>query len=140
MQTIETEKVDIWQWKTNKLNRYVAANAATYDGQKPIYEILMIENPDKELIYPTGKHSGFPDTGSTCYVGFYYDLADAIRAVKENWCDLRETVYNAGFILCHFPGLYESTGREGRIYFVWDEEEPGYRIAEEPKIFTHVAY
>lgn len=107
---------------------------------KPIYRIFLFEKSDKELIYEGGQHSGFPDTGCIMDAGFYYDLDDAIHAMNTNACDIRECVYNAGFILCHFPGLYESCGTEGRLYFVWNEEKKGFYQQEEPAIFAHMAY
>lgn len=107
---------------------------------KPIFEIMLFEKPNEEVIYPTGKHSGFPDMGTTDIPGFFYDLPDAIRAMHENLCDIKETVYDAGFILCHFPGFYNAAGKDMRMYFVWDKERQGYFEQEEPKIFAHIAY
>lgn len=109
--------------------------------QQPIFEILMLEKTgEKPIIYPTGKDSGFPDTGTTDVPGFYYNLDDAIHAMHVNSCDLREYVYQAGFILCRFPGLYRSVGKDLRMYFLWDESRNGYFETEEPKSFAHIAY
>ena len=115
------------------------------DGTKPIpiFEIAVFEYPDKELIYYKSEgevHSGLPDTGCVSHMGFYYDLDTAIKAMNENWCDIQETIYYAGFILCHFPGLYYSSLPNSRMYFLWDEEKEGFFEAEEPKIFENVAY
>lgn len=110
------------------------------DGARPIFRIMVFEHPCKEHVYPTGKHSGFPYLGASDEVGFYYDLDDAIRAMNENWGDIREYTYNAGFILCQFPGLYQSSGLDERMYFVWDEDKEGFFQQEEPEIFKHVAY
>jgi len=107
----------------------------------PIFEIMLFEYPDKEVVYhkPEGDVlSGFPDTGCVNNVGFYYELDTAIQAMNENWCDIQETCYHAGFILCHFPGLYQAAIH--RMYFLWDEEKKGFFEAEEPEIFKHVAY
>ena len=106
---------------------------------RPIFRIFMMEYPDKEIVYPTGKHSGFPDYGSSNEVGFYYSLDDAIEAMNQNMCDIHEFTYGAGFILCQFPGLYESSGTEMRMYFVWDEEKQGFFQKEEPEIFKHIS-
>ena len=109
----------------------------------PIFEIAVFEYPDKELIYhkPEGEvHSGLPDTGCMDHMGFYYDLDTAIKAMNENWADIQETIYHAGFILCRFPGLYNCTLTEHRMYFLWNKERKGFFEAEEPKIFEHVAY
>lgn len=106
----------------------------------PIFEIMVFENPDKETVYPTGKHSGFPDIGASCVHGFYYDLDTAIEGMHENVTDLREACYEAGFILCRFQGMAESVGKDARMYFVWDNEKQGYFEKEEPEIFKHIAY
>ena len=35
---------------------YIKNKESIFDGQKPIFEIMMLENTgDKELVYPTGK-------------------------------------------------------------------------------------
>lgn len=106
---------------------------------RPIYRILLFEHPNKERIYGAGTRSGFPDMECSMEAGFYYALDDAIRAMNENICDIHENFYDAGFILCQFPGLYESCGPEGRMYFVWDEEKKGFFQKEEPEIFKHIA-
>lgn len=105
--------------------------------QTPIFEIFMVENKDKELVYKNGKHSGLPDMGCTDTAGFFLDLNDAVRIAENNIGDLRETVYDAAFILCRFPGLYQSVTEEFRMYFVWDGER--FVQTEEPKIFKHIA-
>ena len=106
---------------------------------KPIYDIIMMEHANRELVYPTGKHSGFPDTGATNNVGFYYDLQDAINALHYNACDIREYVYDAAFILIRQPGLYMTCGPSERHYFVWDDDKRGFFEADEPLIFKHIA-
>ena len=105
---------------------------------RPIYAIFMIEHADKELVYPNGKHSGFPDMGASSEIGFYHSIDSAINALESNACDLRETIYDAGFILCRFPGLYDSSPTEARMYFVWDDDEECYIQKEEPLIFKHI--
>lgn len=124
----------------SKLKPYIAANAIEYgDVIKPIYEILVFEHPDKELVYPSGKHSGFPDMGAQNNVGYYYEFHSAYTAIQENICDIHETVYDAAFLICRFPGLYNPVGSDGRIYFVWDDSKGGYVEADEPEIFKHIA-
>ena len=113
------------------------------NSPNPIFEIMLFEYPNKEIIYhkPEGDvHSGWPDTGCVDHMGFYYELDTAIQAMNKNWCDIQETCYYAGFILCRFPGLYNCVGNEQRIYFLWDEKKQGFFEAEEPEIFKHVAY
>ena len=127
-----TTKEDVLAYVTEQQRQ---VHLASY---RPIYEIVMIEHADKELIYPNSKHSGFPDMGASSEIGFYYSIDSAINALESNACDLRENIYDAGFILCRFPGLYESVSRAARMYFVWDADEEGYIQKEEPLIFKHI--
>lgn len=106
----------------------------------PVFILMMFEHPDKELVYPTGKHSGFPDLGSTRDVGFFHNLDVAILSMNENNADIRECVYDAGFILCHFPGVYQEAGPNERMYFVWDEKRQGFFQREEPGLFAKCAF
>lgn len=109
----------------------------------PIFEIMLFEYPNKELIYhkPSGDvPSGFPDTGCTGNMGFYYELDTAIQAMNENWCDIQDYCYYAGFILCHFPGIYNEATQDARMYFLWDKENKGFFEVKEPEIFKHIAY
>ena len=111
------------------------------NSPNPIFEIMLFEYPNKEMIYhkPEGDiPSGWPDTGCIDDMGFYYELDTAIQAMNENWCDIQETCYYAGFIVCRFPGLYYAG--ISRMYFLWDQEKDGFFEAEEPEIFKHVAY
>ena len=95
---------------------------------KPIYQIMMMENSGAEFdIY------GWPNIGTTVYVGFYHYIQNAIDAMHENRCDIRECVYNYGFVLTHKPGLYNPAGSYDRIYFKWDEEKQGFYEAPEPE-------
>ena len=107
---------------------------------KPIFSLYLFEKPNAELISKNGKPTGFPDTGDAYEPGFYYNLDWAIEAMNENTCDIRETCYNAGFILCRFQGMYDCVGTYGRMYFVWNNEKKGFFQQEEPKIFAHSAY
>lgn len=107
---------------------------------KPIYRIFMMQYADKEKIYEkTGKKSGYPDMGCTEDVGFYYDLDNAINALENNSCDIREYLYDAAFILKTYEGLYDCVSTESRIYFKWNEEKQGFFQEEEPKIFACIA-
>ena len=117
-------------------------NYQEYHGTdvEPIFEIMMIEHPERELVSPTGKRLGWPDTGASDTVGFFTDLDKAVQSVTENICDIREAVYDAAFVLCRFPGLYEAVDHEARLFFRWEPEKEGYVQAEEPKIFAHIAY
>ncbi len=106
----------------------------------PVFILMMFEHPDKELVYPTGKHSGFPDLGDTRDIGFFHNLDVAIMSMNENDANIREGLYNAGFILCHFPGMYQEAGPSERMYFIWDEEKERFIQQEEPEMFAKCAY
>lgn len=106
---------------------------------KPIFEIMVFEHANKEDIYPSGKHSGLPDMGATDTPGFYHDIDHAYDAIVNNMCDIRETVYDAAFLLCRFPGLYQHAGKGLRMYFVYNKETGQYEQKEEPEIFAHIA-
>lgn len=111
--------------------------------QNPIFQIMLFEKPNEEFIYhkPEGDvKSGFPDTGCQDNTGFYYELDTAIHAMNENWLDIQDHAFYAGFILCHFPGLYPDSSTNYRMYFVWDKEKEGFFQQEEPEIFKYISY
>lgn len=122
------------------LKEYVRFMRKKAGRPKPIYRIMMFEHKNKERCSGCGEPSGFPDTGATYDAGFCYDLDTAIRIMETNETDLRERMYDAGFILCHFPGIGESAGTAQRMYFAWDEGKQGFFQQEEPGIFRHIAY
>ena len=121
------------------IRKYIEYKKKTEGIEKPIFRIFMMENADKELVYPAGIKSGFPDMGYNVDIGYYWDIEEAVEAVKNNVCDIRETIYDAAFILCHFPGVYQTTTTESRMYFRWDEEKKQYCQEEEPAIFAHIS-
>lgn len=118
-----------------RIEKYVEAYRAEYGkDNQPVYEIMLMDHPCKELMsVRDGKEvpSGWPDIGDN-RMGFYYELDRAIQAMNENWADIQEHCFLAGFITCHFPGLYNEVGPWGRIYFLWDEDREGFFEAEEP--------
>lgn len=113
-----------------------------HENQNPIYIILMLSKPgNEEIIYNTnGAHtpSGIPDYGHSDEVGFYYEIDTAITAITENWCDIQEHVYQAAFLLCRFPGLYDTTTTDKRMYFLWNKDEQKFIQQEEPVLFKHI--
>ena len=76
--------------------------------------------------------------GVTDEPGFFYDLDWAIEAMNQNACDMEESCFNAGFILCRFSGMYPICLADARMYFVWDKEREGFFQQEEPEIFSHL--
>lgn len=128
-----------------RLRSYIKSFAEKYncsESERPIFEIVLFEHPCKELVFEKdGKQlpSGYPDANLN-NMGFYYELDAAVEAMHENRCDIRETVFQAGFILCRFPGLYYAVTSDSRIYYLWDNEKNGFYESEEPELFKHVAY
>ena len=104
----------------------------------PIYEIWMIDDPEKPFAYENGTISEDIPGSDVEYFGYYYELETASVALHENWTDLRETIYEAAFVICRFPGLTEPG--IARIFFLWDEESQGFFEAEEPDLFKCVCY
>ena len=123
-----------------RIEAYMRWYNERYGEAKPIFKILLFEKTGEEELNSMGKPTGWPDTGAQNDVGYYYELDRAIQAMNDNWSDIQEMVYHAGFILCHYHGLYCSVGPEARIYFRWDEDREGFFEAEEPAIFEHFAY
>lgn len=104
----------------------------------PIYVIVLFEEL-KELEGRNGEKLGVPDTSNFNDMGFYYDPDEALAAMHENRLDIRETVFNYGFILKHYPGLYNNSSlRKERVFFKWDEEKQGFYEAEEPDFFKTI--
>ena len=100
-----------------------------------IYEIMLMEKKQAK----TDKH-GFPDMGTTDFPGYFLDYEIAVEAMHENACDIRETVFDAGFILKKKEGLYNCCGSDERTYFEWDPDREGYFETEEPEAYKHIAY
>jgi len=104
------------------------------EDRKPIYRILLFSK------IPTLDEHSWPDCGTTDDVGFYYEYETAVQAMHENWCNIQGYMFEAGFILTHYPGLYEAATSENRTYFEWDEERDGFFEKEEPNCFKYWSY
>lgn len=104
-------------------------------GAAMIYEIMLVENKQAKF-----DRFGFADTGAVDLPGYYLDYETAVTAMHENACDMRETVYDAGFILKKREGLYNACGSDERTYFEWDTDKGGYFETEEPESYKHMAY
>lgn len=121
--TTEKDIYEYIEWHKNKYNY----------GDNPIFEILLFEKIEEDEF-------GYPNVGCQDRPGFYYELDAAITAMNQNWADIQDHAFHAGFILCRFPGLYQSATTENRIFFLWDEEKEGFFQEEEPKMFEYCAY
>jgi len=102
--------------------------------ERPIYRILLFSK------IPEESKNGWPDCGTQDDVGFYYEYETAVQAMHENWCDIQEGMFHAGFILEHRPGLYVSTTSDNRTYFEWDKEKNGFFEAKEPECLKHFSF
>ena len=129
------------------VEKYVASELNGGEEHRPVYVLMMFENPDKKWVNPeNGREIHLPDTGQTYEPGFYYELDRAIEAMHKNIGDIRHNgdiretgvIYNAGFIIPRFPGLYKSTTT--KMYFVWDPEREGFFEKEAPLFFRNIGY
>jgi len=103
-------------------------SAGKYD--MPIYQIILYEhcvNADNTCNF-WGYDYGWYDSP-----GYFHDLSDAISAMNNNLGDIHESMFNAGYIICRFQGLYCLCAPEARMYFEWDEERQGFFQKEEPE-------
>lgn len=119
-----------------RIQRYIRETSSGSGRARPIFEIMLFEHEEKEI---GEKGSGIPDIGLTDTPGFFHELETAITAMHENAAGMNEGVFKAGFVLCRFPGLYRSVGKEGRIFFSWNEKKRGYFEREEPSIFEKIS-
>ena len=96
----------------------------------PIYEILMLEKPiiiDK---------SGWPSYGHSENVGFYFEEETALKAVRENWCDLNEGgAYKAAIVQRKNAGIYPLPNKEW--YFIYDGNTETYKEHKIPEGMKH---
>lgn len=100
------------------------------DKEVPIYEILMLEKPI------TFDEKGYPQYGNVETVGFYYEEAIALKAIRQNWCDINEQgSYSAALVQKKLPGLYPITQK--RWYFVFDYDNMIYVDKPIPKEMQH---
>lgn len=94
---------------------------------KPIYQIILYEHSANADDY-----WGY-DFGCDDCPGYFHELSDAINAMNCNLGDMNEGVFNAGYIICRFQGLYSLAVPKARMYFEWDEERQGFFQKEEPE-------
>ena len=119
---------------SNTVEALLNAADIVENDYRPIYVIMMMEKSGEDpVISKSGKNLGWPDLGCTAEMGFYHEMADAIEAMHENACDIRECCYDYGFVLKQTPGLYSNVGKDDRIYFKWDDNKQGFYETEEPK-------
>ena len=122
--------------------RKIQKSAETFfarTGKQPIFEILLIVDPDKPLLDTVGNDTGMPDLSDSFVPGFYFKIDDAVKVMHTNMCDIHEDRYAGGFVLCRYPGVYDEIGPDRRLFFRWDEEKKGYVEDEEPDSFEYIS-
>ena len=73
-------------------------------NSNPIYVVMVMTKCQLD-------ERGFePDFGSSRIVGFYHSDEEAIEAVQNNKCDIREYTYDFALVEKINPGLYGATG------------------------------
>ena len=77
----------------------------------------------------------WPDNGECRTWGFYSDKNTAIKALHENWTDMRERIYDYAVIERYEEGI--SNYMFERMWFKWDGNY--YNQIEEPKCVKHVS-
>ena len=95
-------------------------------SEQPIYEVLVYSHP-----WHLDEHQ-FIDYGSEERVGFYYEKETAIKAIKENWCNLQDHYARAAAVREIKPGLYQYPPFSTYIYFLWNGELEKWEEAEVP--------
>lgn len=99
------------------------------NGTKPMFFITCLENNGSEK-----NKYGWPDFGSMRTFGFYTDLEDARKALNENYCDMRECVYDYAIIEKIYPGIHpwivSDTDTE---WYQYDESRKGFFLIDNPK-------
>ena len=82
---------------------------------------------------------GFPDFGSSRCWGFYSDRGVAIRAVRENWTDMREGMYEYAVVEGFDEGISGGHDPAESQWFKWDDENACYKEIEQPAVVAHCA-
>lgn len=68
-------------------------------------------------------------------VGYYTDFNDADTVLKENICDVHETIYHYAVIEEIEEGVYPVA--QSRWFYKYDKEKDGYYPIDEPAEFKH---
>jgi len=74
-----------------------------------------------------------PDFGSSRCWGFYSDRDVAIRAVRENWTDMRECLYDYAVVEGYDEGIAHDHDPAEAQWFMWNEEAQEYQMIDRPE-------
>lgn len=92
-----------------------------------LYFITVFEKVEPDVLLP-----GFPYFGSTRTWGFYQERDTALKAVRENWTDMREGVYEYAVVEGYDEGISHSHDPSTSQWFRWDSLHEGYREIDTP--------
>ena len=115
------------------------------DYDKPIYVIKLLSKM-KPLISTSTKEEIAPiDLSELTDMGFYYSFEDAEKTMNNNNLDISEyCFFKYGFILKHYPGVYNNCAYGGahnnRWFYKWNDEKGGFYQEEEPDIFENYGF
>ncbi len=78
---------------------------------------------------------GWLDIGSQRTFGYKETFEMAKLALNENWCDMREYVYNFAIVEKIPSGIHPDV--EEMWFFKWDENKKGFFEIPEPEEYNH---
>ena len=79
--------------------------------------------------------NGFLETGYARTFGFKESFEEAEKALNENRCDMRETIYNYAVVEEINAGIHPEVEMEA--WFKWNEEKQGFYRIEKPEPVLH---
>ena len=79
---------------------------------------------------------GWFDGGNERTFGFFDNLETCKQALRENWCDMNETIYNFA-VIEYIPQGIHPKARE-IAWFHWDKERDGFFECEKPNATNHI--
>lgn len=103
----------------------------------PIWVITVFEKVDTLKSEKDGRDLGWPDTGSRCTWGFYYDKEKALDALRTNATDMWETCYDYAVLEKYRPGVPGDCYGEPAQFFKYNEEKNGYFMIPTPDALKH---
>jgi hypothetical protein len=74
--------------------------------------------------YEVDERTHVPDIGSARTFGYYANSSDAKEAVRHNFCDIFESMYDYMVIEHIEEGLYQLAS--GRLFFKWNDKQKKY--------------
>lgn len=129
----EKEKKFIDQMETEVLEMLLWARKQGKENllNLPIY-VITVFSKIESLKLSDGRDSGFPDLGSRCTWGFFYDKDIAIDSLNRNVTDMWETCYDYAVLEKVYPGVPFDAISEPPQFFKYNEEKNGYFMIPTP--------